>query len=628
MFLLLAAGQAAHLYYAPDGEFPGLVRLAEIMAFPLLILLALRFPLPASSVEVREHDAAALESGPSTLEREADARLYQSFLALLNAPSAADLPPALTRLVAQVMGADLCLLLSSPGEDGQIPVLGAHDLDSDVALPAVPALDARKIPVLASTLRLGRPVRLSANSTSPDLAALAQALGLNQAGSLLAVPMFYAEETPAYALLLLSPHSRRTWNPDDQAALTEISRALAQVLHRYDLLAEQQSRLVDNEAALQSAHQERETAEQELKRLLSQLETLRQEAEQDRTHAAGLAALLKAQESLLNRPTPAQEASATAEIKRLQGELTLALEEIARLNSAAGPETASHPAAKRIASIAREFNRPADSVIEYASLLLNGASGDLDNRQRKYLERIKISGERLRSLVNDLLGAVSLSSGSAAGRAELPAVLARTKGRLSPQIDAKQLDLRHDYPINLPSVSADASALERLLLLLLGDAVNAAPPQGEIELSAQLQRKSGEPDYILLQIRDQGPIIPEADIPLLFNQGTAEDNPKPPRSLAAARAQAEAFHCKLWFDSDPSYGNRASLLIPVEPAEGNQPDLPAQTFSTSPTHTPPAGPSPSESEWQREEDLKPQNGSSGPTTLRPENTQPSAQEGQ
>src|SRR5690606_31007041 len=90
--------------------------------------------------------------------------------------------------------------------------------------------------------------------------------------------------------------------------------------------------------------------------------------------------------------------------------------------------------------------------------------------------------------------------------------------------------------------------LERLLLILLGEAVNAAPARGEVVLQAALQRETGQPDYLLIQVANGG-------------------NPLP-----AARGLAEALHGRLWLDDDPhSTGSRANLLLPVSRPEGADP---------------------------------------------------------
>ncbi len=563
MFLLLAAGQGAQLYFSPEGDYQGLARLAEIMAYPLLITLPLRFPILAPALPLE------LPALPAGMEPEAGAAAQaaapeqrQAWLAVLNAGSAAEACPAIARLVALAMGADLCLLLSPPGEDGQVPIRCTYDLEAGAPLQAAPALDGRRVPVLVSTLRLGRPVRMPASSTSPDLAALAQALGLNQAGGLLSAPILGADDLPAYALLLLTPRSRRNWNADDQAALAELSRALAQVLHRLDLLDGLQTRLAEKDealrAALREAAAENESAGAERGRLLSQFESLRQELDRERARAEGLAALLAASETAAQEKAASAAAQVPAEVERLQGELTLALEEIARLDGALtglqarSSQTAAgtHPGpeAERVAAIAAELNRPAQSISEYAGRLLAEAGGGLDEPQRRMLERIRLSGERMRSLVEDLRRALEQPAAAPDGRAELAAAANAALARLAPRAAGRQLNLRQEIPAGLPALHLDPGALERLLLVLLGEAVHTAPAQGEIVLQAELQQESGQPDYLLIQVANGG-------------------NPLP-----AARGLAESLNGRLWLDDDPKSGSsRANLLLPVSQPERVEP---------------------------------------------------------
>jgi signal transduction histidine kinase len=326
-------------------------------------------------------------------------------------------------------------------------------------------------------------------------------------------------------------------------------------LHRLDLLAGLQARLAESGAALEAARAEKESAGQERERLLARLEALGQELQREQDRAAGLAALLAANE----KAAPQRPAAEPAEIKRLQGELTLALEEIARLNSAlAGlqdssplhtPATAAAaPELKRVAAISAELNRPAQSIIDYAGRLLADAGGRLDEPQRRMLERIRLSGERVRSLVEDLHLALQQPAAAPGGRAELAAAAQAAMARLAPRAAGRQLNLRQEIPAGLPALDLDPAALERLLLILLGEAVNAAPARGEVVLQAALQRETGQPDYLLIQVANGG-------------------NPLP-----AARGLAEALHGRLWLDDDPhSTGSRANLLLPVSRPEGADP---------------------------------------------------------
>jgi signal transduction histidine kinase len=337
---------------------------------------------------------------------------------------------------------------------------------------------------------------------------------------------------------------------------------MAQLLHRVDSLAAARAGLAQSLTELEASRSERD-------RLQAQLDALRVQAEKDRSQAESLAALLKAQPE-----------APPAGISNLQGELRLALEEIARLTTALAQAQAEEPRlpaangrlespalpGEKLASIAGELSRPAASVVEYASLLLNGSPSALDTSQRRFLERIKASGERMRSLVEELHGALTAPVTRPPGRVDLPAAVEAAASRASAAYQEKDLILRRDLPSDLPAITADSATLERLLYALLEDAAAATPQSGLVSLSARLQQETGQPDYLLVRVTDGGEAIPTGELSRLLTD-TASAAQASGRSLASARARAEALHGRLWVDSHTGGGNTVNLLLPLSPAD-------------------------------------------------------------
>jgi GAF domain-containing protein len=140
-------------------------------------------------------------------------------------------------------------------------------------------------------------LHLPADSKLPDLDGLSKMFNLKLAGSVLSGPIASQGDTPAMALLLLSPYTRRVWSAADQNYLADIARALVEVLRR------SQSRLALEESLDQSSRA--------LRSLQSENERLSLTVDD-----------LSAQKALF------------PEIQELQEQLRLALEEIATLQNA------------------------------------------------------------------------------------------------------------------------------------------------------------------------------------------------------------------------------------------------------------------------------------------------------
>jgi len=109
-FLGLAfLGHAIHLIFREPGDYSGIVRLAHIAAFPLLLTLSQRFGIPAAQ-------ASAPPSGkqPRTEEARrygADAKTVHALLALTAEADALRASQAMARAVSHTMLADLCFIM-------------------------------------------------------------------------------------------------------------------------------------------------------------------------------------------------------------------------------------------------------------------------------------------------------------------------------------------------------------------------------------------------------------------------------------------------------------------------------------------------------------------------------------
>jgi GAF domain-containing protein len=122
---------------------------------------------------------------------------------------------ALARAFAQTMLADLCFLVEKPSNGSQLVFEHGYDLIRDEEIPSK-TLSQVDIPNLAGAVLRGRSIRLGdTGQIGPDLQQLADALGLEQPGNLLSIPLSSGNQNWG-SILLLSPYSKRVWSVADQ----------------------------------------------------------------------------------------------------------------------------------------------------------------------------------------------------------------------------------------------------------------------------------------------------------------------------------------------------------------------------------------------------------------------------
>jgi len=588
MLALLVAGHLAALLLPPEpGDYYGIVRLTQMAAYPLLLALPQRFPLSRAT--------GAQVPPAKTQERRrygADPQLLENLFSLSAGAEPEKLCATLTSTISQAMLADVCLLVSPPDPRGDMLVHCGYDLIREQPLDGflVPHGTA---PLVASALSRGLPLRLPASSTSSDLKAFADGFELPRSGHLLAVPIPNRPEVARYGLILLSPHSERGWKDEDQDFLTRLAASLAHLLQPKKPTALDKE-LDETRQALKAALSELEELRQEQETYLSMLETARTPGEIDRDQADSLATLSTDQEAPLNLTAESEplhrsqlagldSASLAAESEHLERDLRLALEEVANLKSAlyqadqsslarGHQDKLSSVQVQEIASIIQDLRRPMASILGYTEFLLGESVGILGNLQRKFLERIRISSQRLNELIADLYQSAGLGNEPTALALSLVdpnQVIDAAIAHASAQLRQKNILLRLDLPDKLPPLYANLETLQRALEGLLQNAGGATPQGGEISFSAQLQGNGSQPQYLLVQVTDQGGGIPAEHTSRLFarlphhEQKPIPGTGAPSAELAVIKIFIENLGGRIWMDSSPGVGSTFSVLLPV-----------------------------------------------------------------
>src|SRR4030095_12523249 len=168
-----------------------------------------------------------------------------------------------------------------------------------------------------------------------------------------------------------------------------------------------------------------------------------------------------------------------------------------------------------IATASHELRTPLTSVQMGVHLLLEGALGELTDRQNEVLQACRQDCERLDKLMRDLLDLSKIEAGES--QPQLAAVSARdllikSVKELRPQVEAKGLELIIDAPVELPLVMVDRLQIERVISNLVINALRHTKI-GEIKISAE-QRDN----HVAVSVRDTGSGIPAEYLPHIFDK--------------------------------------------------------------------------------------------------------------
>ena len=609
MLLLLAAGPIAHFILLPYGEnYPSIIRLTQMAAYPFLLVLPRYVDLPSTPDSKNKTPRSETDRQDTTaVQTQFNTQLWESLLQLFAESEPESAQNLVTAALAKSMQADVCLLLEPPNPHGVIHVRSAYNRQQNQYLgPAV--LEGQSVPMLASAFKLGRVRRLSSQSESPDSKTLARFLNVGKTGNILFVPVLSDDGTPQTSVALMSPYTQRVWTSDQQSFLGLLAKVLFQYLKRSQEMADLQDQLQHSKQAERRANEQTQQAREKTQKLRDKLAVLEEGKQRDAAQIASMAALAAAQDAaqrsiddlmqendalkkFLNQAAEDSEPDS----KPLEGELRLALEEVAYLTAALelaekkfSEMPAQEPQGKaaspdqvqvdEILEIAQDLRQPLSSVVGYADFLLGESIGILGAKQRKFLERIKKSTERMEKLVDDLVQKVSPQSN--AGHLELEEIdlgaLIQSVLEDSGEINAeKQLSVTAELPDQGISIYSDQQSLQKIFTELLHNAGAVTPEGGQISVSARLEHSDTEDDYALIQVADQGGGIEPQDLARVFLARDAEDRIQGIASdngydLSSVKALVEVLGGRTWVDSMPGQGATFSVLLPVSSTLDNK----------------------------------------------------------
>lgn len=611
-----ALGFALDLFLTPaQGDFSGIVRFFLLAGYPLLLTLPMRFPMPVNLprtrtvatyqekvAEARKQQSASSEQSSQPIRERrrysTDPKTLQSLLTLAAETDPVSINQYIARSVAQAMLADLCFLLYLGEDKNSIYIATGYDLIREENLDGG-IMKKDEVPMLANAVLRGKPLRLPASTTSSDLKGLGDMLGLSNAGNLLNVPI-NSEKGIVGSILLLSPYSNRVWSADDQTFLANIASSFVSIVERGKHIDEIQ---MERERARHSA----EDAQAQLARLQAtnadlnnQIETMKSQAEQairlaaERNEASAKLEELKLENQKLQEQIAAFSGGAAPVAvanAQLENELRMTLREMARLQNAlaesnmkilelenrpSGSANLTNDQAEVIASISQELRQPMSSIIGYADLLLGESVGILGALQRKFIERIRASTERIGSLIDDLIQITTLETGLMSLKPEavdLNLIIDNAMAYTSSQLREKNITLRIDIPENMQPIHTDREALQQILIHLLQNAGAASSVEGAVTLRVRTQKENGN-EYALLQVTDTGGGIPSEDLPRVFSRLYRADNVliqgvgDTGVGLSIAKALTEAQGGRIWVDTEMGSGSTFSVLLPLKHPEG------------------------------------------------------------
>jgi len=169
-----------------------------------------------------------------------------------------------------------------------------------------------------------------------------------------------------------------------------------------------------------------------------------------------------------------------------------------------------------LSNMSHEIRTPMNAIIGFTKVLLKT---DLSAKQKEYLTAIKMSGDALIVLINDILDLAKVDAGKMTFE-QTPFKMAVSISAMlhlfETKIHEKNLKLIKEYDYNIPEVLiGDSVRLHQIILNLVSNAVKFTT-EGEITVSVKLLREDEEKATVEFTISDTGIGIAENKIGNIF----------------------------------------------------------------------------------------------------------------
>ncbi|OGQ23797.1 MAG: hypothetical protein A3C54_05795 [Deltaproteobacteria bacterium RIFCSPHIGHO2_02_FULL_60_17] len=221
-----------------------------------------------------------------------------------------------------------------------------------------------------------------------------------------------------------------------------------------------------------------------------------------------------------------------------------------------------------VSNVSHELRTPLTSIKGSVDNMIDGITGPLNEKQNRYLTRIKSNADRLTRLINNILDLSRIE----AGRIDLkPATLAlvplaqEVAESIRPAAAEKLISLEVVSPDADPTAWADRDKITQVLTNLIGNAVKFTPSHGKVRVA--IQRNGAQ--WMKVSVTDTGPGIPSDETGKIFDRfyQIAPAEKQKARGtglgLAISKTLVEMHGGKIWLESGTGAGSTFSFTLPA-----------------------------------------------------------------
>ncbi|MCJ7598706.1 MAG: PAS-domain containing protein [Methyloceanibacter sp.] len=221
-----------------------------------------------------------------------------------------------------------------------------------------------------------------------------------------------------------------------------------------------------------------------------------------------------------------------------------------------------------IQHVSYELRTPLTNIIGFTELLGSPFAGELNAKQREYLEDIGLSGRTLLSIIDDILDLATIDAGTfelKTSTVKVRALIEAAAHGLRERLKQGDVELEIAISPDIDTLEADGRRVTQILYNLLSNAIGSSPQGEKVVLSC-----SRDHSRLAFTVEDKGCGIPSEYQPFVFDRFESRSLGSRRRGaglgLTLVKSLVELHGGTVALASEPGRGTWVRVLLPLQQA--------------------------------------------------------------
>lgn len=223
-----------------------------------------------------------------------------------------------------------------------------------------------------------------------------------------------------------------------------------------------------------------------------------------------------------------------------------------------------------LANMSHEFRTPLNAILGFAQVLREKPGLLKKEKGQRYAENIITSGNRLLTMINDLLDLAKAQAGKMElhiEQASVSQICESLVSSFSLLAARKKIRVGMEVSPEVPLIVTDAGKVQQVLYNFLSNAVKFTPAKGTIDIRAYML----DDRMVRIAVRDTGCGVPETDRDKIFDKfrqggdgSLTRETPGTGLGLSISKELAVMLAGTVGFESEVGVGSTFWLDIPID----------------------------------------------------------------